>query len=101
MNNFKYWTDGIDGWRNDAVTHGYLPLADFLAAGVKPGFTYVRVFGRTCNPSKSHMGHSRFPLQRTAADAVRVTLQRLREEGRSGEMFAFKLPDGRYEYHKV
>jgi hypothetical protein len=95
----KYWTDGIDNWSNNP-NFGFLPLADFVANGVKPGFTYIRVYGKAVNPSKSHMGHSRFPLQRTAADAVRLTLQRLREEGRIG-VFAFKLPDGRYEYHKV
>jgi len=101
MNNLKYWTDGTEQWLNNPVSFGHLPLADFLANGVTPGFTFVRVCFKSLKPSKTVMGHNHFPVQNTAASAVRVTLQRLREEGRSGEMFAFKLPDGRYEYHKV
>jgi hypothetical protein len=102
MKNVKFYTDGIDQWINREWSHGHLPLADFVANGVKEGFRVIRVQSKAMSPYKSRMGHSHFPVQSTASDAVRVTLERLREEGKSmGDVFAFRMPDGRYEYHKV
>ena len=100
MKTVRFWTDSIDQWSNKPYGFEHLPIEDFLANGVKEGFFLIRVHSKAVSSSKSLMGHSRFPLQKTADAAVRVTLQQLREMGRGGEVYAFKMPDGTYEYHK-
>ncbi|NBW21526.1 MAG: hypothetical protein EBR82_77565 [Caulobacteraceae bacterium] len=105
MNNMKYWADGPGQWLNNTAGFSHLPLADFLANNVKPGFSLVYVYGKAVKASKTVMGHGAFPLQNSPAAAVRVMLQRLRESDnqyvKGHTVFAFKMPDGRYEYHKV
>lgn len=100
MKKTKYFASGLDC---HFYSHGHenKPWVEFRANGVKEGFFVSRIGKKPFAPSKATVGHQKFPLCNSFAEAMESHIKRLKAEGQTG-VFAFRDPDsGNYTYRTI